>query len=105
MIGFQPELRDLNVMHCCGKICWREPNLDQAVHEVVPHVVPDAVVAELHAVAVLRVKEVFVGVAACVATTPHIPAYCTPREDASSKLSFVPEKKFDPTSFAGGKEK
>jgi hypothetical protein len=76
------------------------------VHEVVPHVVPDAVVAELHAVAVLRVQEVFVGVAACVATTPHIPAYCTPREDASSKLSFVPEKKFDPTKiFCRGQRK
>jgi len=50
--------------------------LDQAMDKVVPHIVPDPVVTQLHAVAVLGVQEVLVGVAARIATTPHIAAHC-----------------------------
>ena len=45
------------------------------VYEVVPDVVPDPVVSQLHAIAVLGVQEVLVGVSACVPATPNIPEH------------------------------
>ena len=53
----------------------RPHHLHQTMHEVVPHIVPDPVVTQLHAVAVLRVQEVFVCVATRVAATAHVAAY------------------------------
>ena len=47
------------------------------MNEVVPHVVPDSVVSQLHAVAVLSVQEVSMSVSPSIATTPHIPAHQT----------------------------
>jgi hypothetical protein len=53
----------------------KKNNLNKPVDEIVPHVVPDPVVSQLHAVAMLRVQEVLVGVAPCVSPTPHIAAH------------------------------
>ena len=46
------------------------------MYKVVPHIVPDPVVPQLHAVAVLRVQEVLVSMAARIATTAHVAAHC-----------------------------
>ena len=50
------------------------------MNKVVPDIVPDPVVAQLHAVAVLGVQEVLVGVAARIPATADIPAHCRTNE-------------------------
>ena len=64
----------------------RPHHLHQTMHEVVPHIVPDPVVPQLHAVAVLRVQEVFVCVATRVAATAHVAAYWTSKENNNGLL-------------------